>query len=213
MLENKRKTLLLLHFDGNFNDATGNFVLNNTGAVINTSNKKFGTGGAYFRNGYLYFTDKQWFADLLASGNYTIDFWMKLTFVIDTHEEPFSDDYNRDTTGFMINLEQGINENFIRYGNYSSFVSYNFLNYYKNDGSWNHIAITCKDGYTRIFINGVLFSSKSSYSPYLKNHKLCIGGRDGGDGNCKGYYDEFRISNVARWTSDFIPPTEQYKVD
>lgn len=25
--------------------------------------------------------------------------------------------------------------------------------------------------------------------------------------------DEFRISNVARWTSDFIPPTEPYKTE
>ena len=25
-----------------------------------------------------------------------------------------------------------------------------------------------------------------------------------------GYMDEFRISNIARWTQDFTPPTSQY---
>lgn len=207
-----KNTLLLLHFDGDFTDAKGNFNLSNTGAVINNSNMKFGTGSAYFKNGFLVFPDKQWLADLLASGNYTIDFWMKHQFQTNTSEEPFSDDYNRDTSGFMLNMEYSSSRgNFIRWGNYNSFVSYGFLNYYNNNNNvWNHIAITCQNGYTKIFINGQKFAEKSSYYPTLRTHKLCIGGRDGNDSNCDGYYDEFRISNIARWTGNFTPPTKPY---
>lgn len=203
-------TLLLLHFDGDFIDAKGNFNLINSGAVINHSHMKFGNGSAYFKNGILFFQSKQWLADLLASGNYTVDFWMKYIFYAGTSVEPFSDDYNVDTTGFMLNMERGTSNNFIRWGNYSSFVSYGFLNYYNNYDVWNHIAVTCKDGHTRIFINGQKLAERSSYYPYLKDHKLCIGGRDGYDANCDGYYDEFRISNIARWTSNFTPPTKPY---
>lgn len=217
MLENRKKTLLLLHFNGDFNDATGNFVLNNTGAVINTSNYKFGTGGAYFHNGLLIFPDKSWFSELLASGNYTIDFWLKRSFNWSPsgldNEECFSDDYTRDTQGYMINFQvESSGTNFIMYGNYEKWMIYNFKNYFKQ-GDWNHIAVTSENNYHRFFINGNMIDSKQNYSPYLRTHNLCIGGRQGEGQATEGYYDEFRISNVARWTSNFTPPTEQYKVD
>lgn len=211
-----KNTLLLLHFDGNFIDATGNFKLNNTGAVINKSNVKFGTGSAYFKNGLLVFPNKQWLTDLLDSGNYTIDFWMKKYFQATSSwytEIPFSDDYARDTYGFTIKMQVAYNTNFFEFGNYEQWNVTGFLNHYNNNNNvWNHIAITCKNGHTRIFINGQKIAEKSSYYPTLRNHKLCIGGRDGNDSNCDGYYDEFRISNVARWTSNFTPPTEPYKI-
>lgn len=213
-MEQDEHTLLLLHFDGDFNDATGHFILNNTGAIIDTGNKKFGTGGAYFHNGLLIFQDKSWFADLLATGNYTLDFWLKRRFDFSPsgldNELCFSDDYTQDTRGYMLNFQVESNgDNFIMYGNYTNWLVYNFKDYFKQ-GDWNHIAVTSENKYHRFFINGMMIGSRPNFNPYLRIHNLCIGGRQGPGQATDGYYDEFRISNVARWTSNFTPPTKPY---
>lgn len=207
-------TLLLLHFDGDFKDSTGNFTLNNTGAVIDTSHGKFGSKSAYFGNGLLIFPNKQWFSDLLSSGNYTIEFWMKKTFdwnpISFTNEIPLSDDYAGDTLGYILCFEvEPDGKNFIMYGNYINWQIFNFKNHI-NQGDWNFIAVTSKDFYHRVFINGNIVGERANFHPTLRSHKLCIGGREGPGSRSTGYYNEFRISDIARWTSNFTPPTKPY---
>lgn len=148
---------------------------------------------------------------MINTGNYTIEFFIKHAFNLHTSEQPFSDDYNRDTDGFMINLEYGGRGDFIRYGNYNDFVSYGWLSLYiNNSNTWNHFAASTKDGVCRLFVNGKLLEEKQSYYPHLRDHLLCIGGREGGDANCDGYYDEFCISSTGKYTSNFTPPTKPF---
>lgn len=50
----------------------------------------------------------------------------------------------------------------------------------------------------------------------LNGTEMYIGARNVPDTNNNGYFgylDEIRVSNIARWTSDFTPPTEPYSVN
>ena len=71
-------------------------------------------------------------------------------------------------------------------------------------GAWHHIALTRQSGTTRLFLDGVLIGSTST-SMNLPSDHFWWG---------RGYYDYaygygayFRISNYARWTANFTPPS------
>lgn len=80
-------------------------------------------------------------------------------------------------------------------------------------GMWTHVALTRRSGVIGGFLNGVKFAEGSNMertSPY----DFCVGRQDlkQSIGYFNGKIDEIRISNIARWTSDFTPPTEPYSV-
>ena len=82
--------------------------------------------------------------------------------------------------------------------------------------AWTHIAVVRYQGVVSIYINGVqsgttytgsCTDSGSGFSVgdlYIQGNYLSYFGFD-------GYIDEFRFSNgVARWTTNFTPPTSEY---
>jgi hypothetical protein len=78
-------------------------------------------------------------------------------------------------------------------------------------GQWYHVAATYENGSVRIFLNGVP-STATNVDTLTQGPALTIGGFD--------YYpffdgtiDEVRISNVVRYTSDFVPATEPFSPD
>jgi len=81
--------------------------------------------------------------------------------------------------------------------------------------TWHHIAGVRNGNNLLLFIDGVLVGTfdVTGVSANDSSNKLAIGRK----GECttgryfKGYVDEPRISKgIARWTSDFTPPTEEY---
>lgn len=73
---------------------------------------------------------------------------------------------------------------------------------------WTHIAV-CRSGVSlRIFYNGRL-QAQTETSLNFTASPIAIGGDHLGS-YFNGYIDEFRISDAARWTSDFEPPTVAY---
>ena len=72
--------------------------------------------------------------------------------------------------------------------------------------AWFHFAVVKKDNKITVYINGaaVLSNVTWSYNPN-SNYKVA-------SINHYSYFymDEFRFSNCARWTKDFIPPTAAY---
>ena len=78
--------------------------------------------------------------------------------------------------------------------------------------AWNHVAV-CKSGSsTKLFINGS--QSGSTYTDnntYIKPTYVYIGMRSGTTSQSwNGYMDEFRVSKMARYTSNFTAPTEPF---
>jgi hypothetical protein len=83
---------------------------------------------------------------------------------------------------------------------------------------WTHIAVTRSGNTIYIFKDGEL---TTGYSTTLNNfytsavENLYIGGYADNIGGwvieLDGWIDEFRLSKgIARWTSNFTPPTEEY---
>lgn len=76
---------------------------------------------------------------------------------------------------------------------------------------WNHIAVVRSAGVTKLYINGVaegvVYTDPNTYLSGA--NRPLIGGNNAGN-QFRGYIDELRVSNIARWTASFTPPTAPY---
>jgi len=82
--------------------------------------------------------------------------------------------------------------------------------------TWYHAAFVWDGSYLRLFLNGVSDATPVSQTLNAQsaNHPVEIGrGVDASPTYYKGRLDELRISNTARWTSNFTPPTSAYTAD
>jgi hypothetical protein len=83
--------------------------------------------------------------------------------------------------------------------------------------TWNSIALVRYQGNTRMYINGVqegsTFVDNTNYAQ--GNCTIGCNGYDGTAGTfpIKGYLDEIRISNVARYTGPYTPATQPFVND
>lgn len=76
--------------------------------------------------------------------------------------------------------------------------------------TWNHFAYSRQGSQLRIFKNGVLVHTMT-YSNTIRASSFVIIGRDfGGNRQSSGYLSHLRISNVARYVSNFNPETDTY---
>ena len=77
-----------------------------------------------------------------------------------------------------------------------------------------HIAIVCNNGVFKVYINGIdsTISGTGDLSSSWNGFELnrFSFGTVTGWGGTKACIDELRISDTARWTADFTPPTEPY---
>ena len=80
---------------------------------------------------------------------------------------------------------------------------------------WYHVAVVKASGVTTIYVNGVSVASGSgTYFNFQAGIPLNIMGQDAGNYRCYGWMDELRVSKgIARWTSNFTPPTSEYTSD
>ena len=75
-----------------------------------------------------------------------------------------------------------------------------------SSNTWYHVAMTRENNICKFFMDGVLESTNSSFSNAVLINTIGVGYGFGNSFN--GYLDEFRItSGVARYTSNFTPPT------
>ena len=77
--------------------------------------------------------------------------------------------------------------------------------------TWYHIAIVRNGSNEYIFVDGVSQGLTVDVNPATLgdvNDVLKIGQTQ--DSPINGWIDEFRISDTARWTSNFTPPSEAY---
>lgn len=77
---------------------------------------------------------------------------------------------------------------------------------------WVHRALVRNGNMLLYFQNGILvwsgaFSGSATYTP---GFVMSVGGRSDIAQYFNGYMEEFRVSDVARWTADFTPPDRPY---
>lgn len=177
-------------------------------AQISTARCKFGGASAYFDGSGDYLTVPHSSDFDLRSGDFTIEFWF---YPITRGSRLISKrSIGTNATWFVDVLTASGQPRLIVFGSSTVVVEGPVVNF----GAWHHIAI-CRQGNTyRIYADGVSGSAvESSVLPGISTNPLAIGldpAYPESDPTI-GYIDDLRITKgVARYTTDFIPPTVSY---
>ena len=77
--------------------------------------------------------------------------------------------------------------------------------------TWYHTAMVRTNGTMKFFVNGTqAISDFTDTSDYSNRDTLTLGGFYSTDYLMDGYIDEFRVTNKARYTSNFTAPTKEF---
>mgnify|MGYP004417313302 CR=1 FL=1 len=208
---NDSDAILLLHSNTDFTDsATGSApakTVTASGAVINTTTKKFGAGSIFFDgvNDYCSTPDHADFD--FSDGTWTVDFWI----------------YNNADTGGRIFYQQTDANNYISLYNTndtlffrissagSAVVSVNCPNGALSNSAWHHVALVENGDSYKIYIDGIEKGTTTDTDrPANYTGVVYLGSVNGASDFLSAYIDEFRVSKIARWTADFTPPVAEY---
>jgi hypothetical protein len=209
-------TLVLLHMDGvnagtTFTDSSPvplTVTVNNT--TTTTSEKKFGTAGGDFTvTGSYLSVPATASLNFAANASFTFDAWYKVPSAGATLNNRFFQKGSNHANGYGL---------FMSATNiYFGYEDANVVGFARNlvvgTGNWHHIAVVRNVDAVAIYLDGV--SKDTATSGTAANHNAATylaasPSSAGSDDRWNGYMDEFRISNVARWTSGFTPETSAY---
>lgn len=189
-------TVAFFHFDGN----TNNEINNNY--TVDSSLQPFAFDSVHYKyGGYSAYPSSASYSAITSnitgiSGDFTIDFWASST-----------------GSDGLIFYANGSASYYI-YPCYSDNTARIHINSSRGGSTtvdtteFNHFAIVHKDSHPYFFINGKLVYSNTSsiYTNPTNSLKLQVPHSS----KSPIFLDELRVSNVARWTSDFIPYTVPY---
>ena len=203
-------TKLLLHMDDTGltdSSATGHTITKGADAARSSTQSKFGSYSAYFdgTGDYLSWADHSDFD--FGTDDFTIDFWIYLTYID-------SDDWltivpisNYGQMGFgQINTGDDL-----RYGVTNPGWSTDPTDVVPAD-SWVHLALIKDGDDIKYYKNGTLAATQSDITSAINMTATWhLMASTTGSYNAQGFVDEFRISNgIARWTSNFTPESSAY---
>lgn len=187
-------TLGVWHLDGNaFENAVSGSTITQGISTVNisdTTNYKFGPASARLVNNYSA-NILSGLSSIIGTGDFTLDFWYIYL------------GSNSSTTYFNISKAG------FRFVNSGSNLAVQDANANSNlqsvsTGVWNHFAAVRRNGVVYYFINGIkqsfTITDTTSVSSLVNSNYS----------NTEERFDEIRLSNVARWTSDFTPYTVHY---
>lgn len=216
ILDNKASsTLLQMHMDGannstTFTDSKGAKTFTRTGVpVISTANSKFGGASAYFPSGAANYITTPYSADFDfgTANDFTIEFWFK-----------------RGSTTLATHII-GVNSQWSIFANSSAGVGifYNLGGWMCNpcpatpDTNWHHYAFVRYRGVVNTYYDGIKYDNGGNTGvwayPIIGNGNPLTIGVDASVGvtTASGQYiDELRISNSARYLSNFIVQTTAF---
>lgn len=213
-------TTLLLHLDGTQggtdfpdvaagNTSTHTFAANGD-AATNTSIVQFGTGalkcdgsGDWVQQVEIDSTD----VELVGGTDFTLDFWT-YPLAAPTGQDDMINIRGLASTNADVRVIITPNVRVIMNG-LPDFTSNTSLTV----GVWTHVAITREGTSIRVFQGGLITASTTSSvaSGGGTGRKIVLCSANGGGFAYNGLIDEVRYSNgIARFTTDFTPPTEAY---
>lgn len=201
MAGNDVNTLLLLHGEDLTDASQYARVLTNSGVTVSDAQSKFGGKSLYFNGSNAYLKTA-----CLITGNqpFTIDCWAYPTAVRNNTVWSHGGTNAVAVTGGGVEL----------YG--AGTLIYYCSGFLVQGGSytankWHHVAIVGDGTNITLYLNGVSIGTYSGGYNFATYEEI-IGANASayGQENFQGYIDELRISNIARWTSNFTPPTEPY---
>jgi len=186
-------------------------------AQISTAQSKFGGASGLFDGAGDYLTtpdSDDW--DFPFSTNATIDMWVRMN-SLSTHQA-FVNHYNIDVGWiFRFNYTQGL-EFFTQDngGTPSSILSEGSVSGWSMETLYHIAFVQDSNNNWYLFKDGLQVATKTNTLAISQSSGvLSIGtGQSLGSEPLNGYMDELRISKgIARWTSNFTPPTSAYTAD
>ena len=209
-------TKLLLHMDSLpiVDSSFYTKTIGNTDVDITDALSKFGGFSGHFDgNDYLYSahsTDWEF-----GTGNFTIDLWVNFSTVTKvgfvSHGGPI---IGSDRLGWVFMWQP--DDNTIAFREVASGTSPTFQISYgwiPTTNVWYHVAVSRSGNNFYLFINGSVVATSSTTSSMVvsSSYNLKVGTNSAAEWSLNGYMDEVRISKgIARWTSNFTPPTVPY---
>jgi hypothetical protein len=219
-------TVLLLHNDGpdgspTFTDDSnsGHIVTTHGNTQIDTAQSIFGGASGYFPNSINNYLAAAGHSDFdFGTGEFTIDFWGKFNdFSPGTNNfSPVIVSKNCDVAGYdgnwLFKIYAAFGPSFGTL-NGTGDVESVYANFPLNTGQWYHFAAVRQGNTLRLYVDGNEVGSGTVTKPLMDGaNGITIGMWDGNYLN--GWIDELRVSKgIARWTSDFTPPTGPYGSD
>lgn len=198
------RTISLLHFDGTngsttFTDEYGSTWIP-TSVTLSTSQFKYGSASGNFTGSTNNILSPTSIGTSIGSGDFTWEGWIYCT-SLSAQYGVFSFS-SGPVYGLYINTDQTLQ----LYGvstavNTTEKISLSL---------WTHLAFVKSAGVCSVFINGVKCSNTLSISTSLSGLACRLGNQNNLASPFIGYMDECRISTIARYTSNFTPPTAPF---
>jgi hypothetical protein len=187
-----------------------NFAYSITGGMaISTTVSKFGGGSLGWTsasNGYVQIPPSPL---VVATGDITYDFWINPNNVTQS-SGLFGKDANAAPWGRCTWAANVMS----LYADQTSSTPFLTANLGLVAGVWAHLAVVRYQGTWSIYVNGVLVGSAAGGTLGNGNvNWFTIGNTNAANASLQGYIDEFRITQAARWTAPFTPPTQSAVVD
>lgn len=220
---NDDNTVLLIHGDTDIKDDGGDrsaVVLTAYNDVeISTDNSKFG-GSSMYSPGGTQMASADYIEGTLnhdiGTGDFTVEWWTKWETTGATNMFSLTD--TSLNVGFEMRLDNPANWRFYEHANGGStfnLVLQSSNQIYAYQANWNHFAWVRSGTTITVYVNGVAAATTGTYSTDLRDATvLHVGaGIKTGYASMVGYMDEVRVSNIARYTSNFTPSTSEFAND
>ena len=189
-------------------DATSKNDLETVGnAQISTTQSKFGGSSMYFdgTNDGLIGPSTQLAS--FGTGDFTVESWVYLTTISGADRFLFTTGNGIDTSLRLYIGSTGEVVVYTSFGIRLSSTNPLVVN------TWTHVAVRRYNGTLAVYLNGVQ-NGTASYSTAIDcNGKISVGSDNNGGSSMIGYLDDFRVTKgIARYTSNFTPPTTAHKL-
>ena len=192
---------------GAFNEAGGITFTAQNGAQLSTTQQKFGTASLLLDG-----VDDSVVSDQtynFGSNVFTVDMWVRPT--SETQDDIFYDSRDSTSNNAIALRQAGDNLLVLR----ANGTLFNINNVFSAD-TWVHIAITRGDPFGNtfsVYVNGTREGS-TTFGLTATAADIHIGSDFNGSNNWAGYIDEFRISDIDRYSgTSFVPPSTAYNPD
>lgn len=206
-------TILLLNGENLTDQSSNNRTITNNGVTVSTAEKKFNSSSMYFNGSSSIYISPYNF----GNNDFTIDWWECPTST--SAKTRFCSVYGTDssTLGGLL-LYYNTNGLIYMSSSVGSPASWDVISgwsaMWNQENVWSHVAVVRKGQKLYVFHNGMniaWYTIGTSSVGFSSSYNMCIGDCRAGDhAYYIGYLDNFRISKVARWISDFEPPALEY---
>ena len=205
-------TLVLMHMDGtagstNFVDDAGHAVSAVNDVRMETSSR-LGTGaGVFDGNGDLLAINAA--PELaLGAGDFTAEAWVNFDETPSSSQHLFGPHEYGQYTDWCVIAKGSTQELEILLNGIPRLL----VPWRPTAGTWTHVAVSRHNGMLMAFLDGELRGATSAPMALALTNPISLGATINSVLPFKGSMDEFRVSRVARYTSDFIPPTRPYRL-